>query len=401
MPWRFLRRPSQTPPEGDWTTWLILAGRGFGKTRTGAEWVHENTSRYGRFNLIGRTAGDVRDTMVEGESGLLATQVDTNRAHYMPTKRKVIWENGSTALLFSADEPDQLRGPQCEAAWLDEVASWKYPEAYDTHVLGLRLGEHPRQVITTTPRPTRIIRELMRDGATVVTRGSTYENAENLPPSFLDKIVRKYEGTRIGRQEIYAEILDDIPGALFTRERIRYGEPPRAINGDFDLLRVVVAIDPAASSFEGSDETGIVVAGIGANGLCYVLDDLSTRSSPDAWARRALSAYTEWMADRIVAEANNGGDMVKAVIQAVSAEAPIKLVYASRGKHVRAEPISSLYEQGRVYHLRMFADLEDQMCNFTQDGDGDSPDRMDALVWGITDLKPDDHVWSGQFAAIA
>jgi len=400
QPWKFLRRPSQTPPEGDWTTWLILAGRGFGKTRAGAEWVHENAGRYRRWHLIGRTAADVRDTMVEGESGLLATQKKDNPCRYMPTKRKVLWDNGAQALMFSADEPDQLRGPQTEAAWLDEMAAWKHPEAYDLHLMGFRLGDHPRQVITTTPRPTRVIRELLKDPSTVVTRGSTYENRENLAPEFFNLITRRYEGTRLGRQELYAEILDDLPGALWTRDRFKYGEPPRQ-GETYELIRVVVAVDPALSSDEDSDENGIIVVGLGVDGRVYVLDDLSSRGSPDQWARRATYAYAEWMADRIVAEANQGGDMVEAVIRNVAPDVPVKLVNASRGKRTRAEPISALYEQGRVYHLRGFPELEDQMCNYSPDSYEGSPDRMDALVWGITELKPDRQEASGQFAGIA
>jgi phage terminase large subunit-like protein len=354
----------------------------------GAEWVHENVGTYGRWTMVGRTASDVRDTMVEGESGVLATQRKDNPCHYMPTKRKVVWQNGAMALLFSADEPDQLRGPQAEASWLDELAAWKHPEAYDYHIMGLRLGLKPRQVITTTPRPTRIIRDLMKEDSTVVTRGSTYENRDNLPDAFFDLITKRYEGTRMGRQELYAEVLDDLPGALWTRDRFRYGEP-RKIDGSYDLIRVVVAIDPAISSNEDSDETGIVVVGLGGDGLVYVLDDLSMRGSPDAWARRAVYAYSEWMADRIVAESNQGGDMVSAVIRNVAPEVPVRLVTATRGKRVRAEPISALYEQGRVYHLSVFADLEDQMVNFVPDHYEGSPDRMDALVWGVTELKPD------------
>jgi len=398
--WRFLRRSSQTPPEGDWTTWLILAGRGFGKTRTGAEWVHENVHRYERWHLIGRTAADVRDTMVEGESGVIATQKKDNPCRYMPTKRKVVWENGSQALLYSADEPDQLRGPQCEAAWLDELAAWKHPEAYDLHLMGLRLGLKPRQIVTTTPRPTRVVRELLKDPSTVVSRGTTYENRENLPDAFFELITRRYEGTRMGRQELYAEVLDDLPGALWSRDRFRYGEPPKN-NGQYDLIRVVVAVDPALSSDEDSDETGIIVVGIGGDGKVYVLDDLSARGSPDQWARRATYAYAEWMADRIVAESNQGGDMVESVLRNVAPEVPVRLVNASRGKRTRAEPVSALYEQGRVYHLTAFPELEDQMCTYSPDSYEGSPDRMDALVWGITELKPDRQETSGAFAGIA
>lgn len=398
--WKYLRRRSQTPPDGDWTTWLLLAGRGFGKTRTGAEWVHENVDKYERWTLIGRTASDVRDTMVEGESGLIATSKKDNPCHYMPTKRKVTWKNGAHALLFSADEPDQLRGPQAEASWLDELAAWKHPEAYDYHIMGLRLGTKPRQVITTTPRATKIIRNLIKEPSCVVSRGSTYENRENLPESFFETITRRYEGTRMGRQELYAEVLDDLPGALWGPEMFKYKEPPR-VDGMFDLIRVVVAVDPAMTSEEDSDENGIIVVGMAGDGNVYVLDDLSIRGSPDQWARRAIYAYAEWQADRIVAESNQGGDLVKAVIQNVQPDVPVRLVTASRGKRTRAEPVSALYEQGRVYHRHAFPDLEEQMLNYSPDSYEGSPDRMDALVWGITELKPDRQEAGGAFAGIA
>ena len=338
--------------------------------------------------------------MVEGESGLIATQKKENPCRYMPTKRKVVWENGAHALLFSADEPDQLRGPQAEASWLDELAAWKHPEAYDYHIMGLRLGIKPRQVITTTPRPTKVIRELMKDHSTVISRGSTYENRDNLPDAFFDLITRRYEGTRMGRQELYAEVLDDLPGALWNSTMFRYQEPPR-IQGMFDLIRVVVSVDPALSSEEDSDENGIIVVGMAGDGQVYVLDDLSFRGSPDQWARRAAYAYAEWQADRIVAESNQGGDMVEAVIRNVAPDIPVKLVNASRGKRTRAEPISALYEQGRVYHRHAFPDLEEQMVNYSPDSYEGSPDRMDALVWGITELKPDRQESSGAFAGIA
>jgi len=267
--------------------------------------------------------------------------------------------------------------------------------------MGLRLGINPRQVITTTPRPTRVVRELMKDHTTVVTRGSTYENRDNLPDAFFELITRRYEGTRMGRQELYAEVLDDLPGALWSRDRFRYGEPPKADNGRYDLIRVVVAVDPALSADEDSDETGIVVVGTGADGKTYVLDDLSRRGSPEQWARAAVYAYAAWMADRIVAESNQGGDMVEAVIRNVAPEVPVRLVNASRGKRTRAEPVSALYEQGRVYHLQVFPELEDQMCTYSPDSYEGSPDRMDALVWGITELKPDRQETSGAFAGIA
>jgi predicted phage terminase large subunit-like protein len=388
QPWRVLARDNQLPPPGDWRTWLVLAGRGFGKTRTGAEWVHANHDRYARWHLVGPTASSVRDVMIEGESGILAVARE-NRPKYEPSKLRLTWPNGSVASLFSADEPDRLRGPQCEAAWADEVAVWRHPEAWDMLQLGLRLGPDPRQIVTTTPRPVRVIRELLADANTVTVRGSTYENRANLAPAFFSQIITRYEGTRLGRQELYAELLDDVPGALWTRAMLENRAEPQKLYREgvlsHDLQRVVVAIDPAVSASETSDETGIVVAGLGNDKRGYVLADRSVRASPDAWARRAVTAYREFKADRIVAESNNGGEMVALTIRTVDPNVPVTLVHASRGKRARAEPVAALYEQGRISHVEPFPDLEDQLCSYTPES-GDSPDRMDALVWALTDL---------------
>jgi predicted phage terminase large subunit-like protein len=383
--WRIWARPSQLPPEGSWRVWLLLAGRGFGKTRSGAEWVRAmvEEKRCRRVALVAPTAGDARDVMVEGESGLLAIAPADFRPLYEPSKRRLTWPNGAVATLFSADEPERLRGPQHDGAWCDELAAWRSPQAWDMLMFGLRLGVDPRCVVTTTPRPVRLLRQLVAAPGTVVTRGSTYENRAHLAPAFLDQIVRRYEGTRLGRQELDAEILDDVPGALWTRERI---ELARA-KGAPALRRVVVAIDPAASSGEDADETGIIVAGLGEDGHGYVLDDLSGRLPPHAWAARAVGAYRRHRADRIVAEVNNGGDMVEATVRMVDRSASFKAVRASRGKSVRAEPVAALYEQGRVHHVGCFRELEDQMCAFAADGDrGTSPDRVDALVWALSEL---------------
>jgi phage terminase large subunit-like protein len=340
--------------------------------------------------------------MVEGESGILSISRRHERPDYEPSKRRLTWPNGAVASLFSADEPDRLRGPQCEAAWLDEVAAWKYPESYDMHLLGLRLGSDPRQVVTTTPRPIRIIRELVADPTTVIVRGTTYENRANLASAFFDQIIRRYEGTRLGRQELYAEILDDVPGALWTRELIKTGFVPSILRHgepEYDLTRVVVAIDPAVTSGEDSDETGIIVAGLDALGRGHILADRSCRLSPDGWARRAVAAYREFGADRIVAEVNNGGEMVEAVLRVVDPNIPYTAVHASRGKRVRAEPIAALYEQGKVTHAEPFADLEDQLCSYTPES-GDSPDRMDALVWALTHLMLGSGT-TGDFSTVA
>jgi phage terminase large subunit-like protein len=393
--WRFWARPNQLPPQQDWRVWLVLAGRGFGKTRTGAELIRARAVglEARRLALIAPTAGDARDIMVEGESGILAISPPWERPRYEPSKRRLTWPNGAIATLFSADEPERLRGPQHDGAWCDELASWRYPEAWDMLMFGLRLGVDPRVVVTTTPRPSRLLRELMADPTVTVTRGSTYENRANLAPVFLGQIVRKYEGTRLGRQELEAELLEDVPGALWNRGVI---EAARAYAVPA-LLRVVVAIDPAASSSAGSDETGIIVAGKDEAGQGWVLADASGRYQPTEWARAAISAYRAHGADRIVAEVNNGGDMVEATIRMIDPNAPFAAVRASRGKVTRAEPVAALYEQGRVRHLGTFPQLEDQMCGFTRGLSGESdtrsmgysPDRVDALVWALTDLLVD------------
>ncbi len=321
--------------------------------------------------------------MVEGESGILAIAPPWNRPHYEPSKRRVTWPNGAIATLYSADEPERLRGPQHDLAWPDELGAWRYPETWDMLMFGLRLGSKPRAVVTTTPRPTRLIRDLIASPTTVVTRGSTYDNRANLAPAFFEQIIRKYEGTRLGRQELYAEVLDDVPGALWTRATL---EAARAQAPAPDLVRVVVAIDPAVTSGEDSDETGIIVAGKDANGHAHVLADRSCRMSPDGWATRAITALDEFKADRIVAEVNNGGDLVEATIRTVRRNAPYTKVHASRGKRVRAEPIAALYEQARVTHHGDLSALEDQMLTFLPEGSDASPDRVDALVWALTEL---------------
>jgi phage terminase large subunit-like protein len=303
--WEFQGRHSQKPPPGDWRVWLLLAGRGFGKTRAGAEFVRAmvNSKKARRIALVGSTALDVRSVMVEGESGLLSIGPPFERPRYEPSLHRLSWNNGAVATLFSADEPNRLRGPEHDLAWCDELAAWRYPQAWDMLMFGLRLGRDPRVVVTTTPRPIKLLRDLIADPKVVVTRGRTEENARNLAPAFLEQIVRRYRGTRLGRQELDGELLDDMPGALWTHALIdaaRMTEAP-------DLARIVVAIDPAVSSHEGADETGIVVAGSDRNGHGYVLADASGRYAPTEWARAAVAAYAEHRADRIVAEVNNGG----------------------------------------------------------------------------------------------
>jgi len=389
--WPAVARPNQLSPPGDWwQIWLLLAGRGFGKTRTLAEWVCDQAAsgQASRIALVAATAADARDVLVEGESGILAVAPPWCRPIYEPSKRRLTWPNGVIATTFSAEEPDRLRGPQHDAAVCDELASWSHPETWDMLQFGLRLGRKPRCLIATTPRPTKLLRELLaREGHdVVVTRGSSYDNKANLAPAFFAQIVKKYEGTRLGRQELNAELLEDTPGALWSQGLIdgtRIGAAP-------ELTRIVLAIDPAATSGEDADETGVVVVGQDKDGQGYVLADCSGRYTPIEWARIAISAYRTHHADRIVAERNNGGDMVEATLRMVDQNVPVTTVWASRGKVTRAEPISALYEQGRMHHVGTFPQLEDQMTNFTSDFDreaaGYSPDRLDAMVWAATEL---------------
>ena len=387
--WPSWARPEQLTPPGDWRIWLILAGRGWGKTRVGAE----DGKTYGlehkdsRIGIVAPTYADARDTCVEGESGLLACLPASKVLRWNRSLGELSLTNGARYKLFSADEPERLRGPQHHRMWFDEMGAWKYPQqTFDMAMFGLRLGMTPQAVITTTPRPIPLVKDLMRRvGADVVlTKRSTYDNLDNLAPAFVQQIVARYAGSRLGRQELEAEILDDNPGALWKRDAL---DALRVLQHP-DLARVVVAVGPAATSNEGSDETGIIGAGRGASdGHGYVLEDASLRDTPAEWARAAVTLYHKLKADRIVAEANQGGDMVAHTIHTVDPNVPVKLVHASRGKVARAEPVAALYEQSRVHHVGTFPDMEDQMCNWTQ-GDA-SPDRLDALVWALTELLLD------------
>lgn len=411
--WRVWARPEQLAPEGDWRTWLIMAGRGFGKTRPGAEWIRSRamSGQSPRLHLVGRTAADVRDVMVEGESGILAIHPKSERPRYEPSKRRLTWPNGCVGTTFSAEEPDSLRGPQCSDAWGDEVASWRYPDAWDQLMFGLRLGQDPRVVVSTTPRPVRIIRDLLADSTTRLSRGSSYDNRANLAPAFFEQILKRYEGTRLGQQEIHGALLDGVPGALWSRgsiERYRVAKVR-------ELRRVVIAVDPATTSTEHSDMTGIVVAGLGFDDHVYVLADLSVRASPLIWARLVAQAFNRWDADTVVAEINAGNDLVRSVLLAVTPNLPVRTIRASRGKGLRAEPVAALAEQGRVHHTQRpaclavidhdtggitwrdasphdphLADLEDQLCALTPDFDRamGSPDRADALVYAVSELCP-------------
>ncbi len=364
-------------------------GRGAGKTWVGANLTNEMSNTVSRMVLVGATSGDVRDVMIEGPSGIIETAPSWARPTYEPSKRRITWPNGSQAVCLSSEEPDRLRGVNAGWGWLDEFAAWKnIQDTYDMFSFGLRLGAHPKFLITTTPRPIKLLKEIMARPDVVTTHGSTYDNAENLAPGFLESIERRYGGTRLGKQEIYAEILDDVPGAMWVSAWI---EDHRRKAYPFDgLKRIVVAIDPAVTSGENSDETGIIVAGIDFADRAYIIEDLSGRYQPHEWAAIAVAAYKRHQADRIVGEKNNGGDMIEATIRSVDPSVSFKAVTATRGKVVRAEPISALYEQGRVSHVGVFDALEGQMLQFTSDfskaSAGYSPDRLDAMVWALTEL---------------
>jgi len=399
-------REAQRPPAGEWRTWLMLAGRGFGKTRSAAEWVRlmVQSGKMRRVALVGATAADVRDTMVEGPSGILICAERAGlSAEYQPSRRRVVFGNGAVALLYSAEEPDRLRGPQHDAAWPDELAAWertRQEETWSNLQFGLRQGGGTRQVVTTTPRPQRILRMLVARSKNpdlpgplrvVVTTGHTLENAANLDPAFIHDMSEQHEGTRLGRQELGGELLEDVEGALWTYAMIDAAR----LAADATLphmQRIVIAIDPQGAhpptetqrrNPHHLSETGIVVVGA-AGGRGYILEDLSGSYSPDGWGRVAVGAYYRWKADHITVEINNGGAMVKATLQTVDPDVPVHEVTASRGKITRAEPVAALYQQTKVSHVGSFPKLEDQMTSY--DGSGDSPDRMDAMVWGASDI---------------
>jgi phage terminase large subunit-like protein len=387
--WRFWARPDQLPPAGDWIVWLCLGGRGAGKTRTGAETVRAWVQDHEFVNLIGPTADDARDVMVLGESGILACCPAEERPRYDRSKGRLRWPNGATSLIFSAEEPDRLRGKQHMKLWCDELAAWRRPEAFDQAKLGLRLGDRPQAIVTTTPRPSRLIKDLVADPDARVTRSTSYDNRLHLADAFLERIARRFEGHALGRQEIYAEIIEAVPGAMWTRELIEKGRLAPAASAEYRTI--VVAIDPPARSGARADECGIIVAGALANGEIHVLADLSSQGeTPAQWSARAVAGYRRFCANRIVAEVNNGGDMVADVLRQCDAGIPVRSVTATRGKYLRAEPVAAAYERGLVRHAGVFGKLEDQLCALTPDFDGRangfSPDRADALVWAITDL---------------
>ena len=401
--WRVWAHPQhQLEPEGDWQTWVILGGRGAGKTRAGAEWIRDQVEgamplspgRSRRVALVGETIDQVRAVMVEGESGLMATAPPDRRPELRISQNKLIWPNGAEAMLVSAANPEALRGPQFDCAWADELAKWKKcRDAWDMLQFCLRLGERPRQVVTTTPRDNDVLIEVMGDANSVVTHAGTDVNRANLAPDFFDRLKARYGGTTTGRQELDGELVRGREGAFWSPAMIdaaRAREAP-------ELDRIVVAVDPPVTSGESADECGIVVAGVSQKGepsewKVYVLADFScARQSPQAWAEIAAEAYRDFQADRLVAEVNQGGDLVEALMRNVDAQISYRAVHATRGKRLRAEPVAALYEQGRVRHVGCFPELENQMCQFTgASGTGiKSPDRLDALVWALTDLMLD------------
>lgn len=386
--------PALAPCGAPWLTWLMIGGRGAGKTRAGAEWVRAQafgraplaTEKAGRIALVGETEHDVREVMIEGVSGLLGVHGRHERPVWMPSRKRLEWSNGAVAQVFSAEDPESLRGPQFHCAWSDEMAKWRHAEAaFDMLQFGLRLGHQPRQLITTTPRPIALLKRLLSDPTTVTTRAATSANAYFLAPTFLQGVMGRYAGTRLGRQELDGEIIEDRPDALWSRallEQCRVRDVP-------PLQRVVVAVDPPVSSGKRADACGIVAAGISGDGIVYVIADETVSSvTPTMWANKAIALWHRCEADALLVEVNQGGEMVRAVINEIDATVPVTSVRAARGKWLRAEPVATLYEQGRVKHAGAFAALEDEMCDFASSGlsSGKSPDRLDAMVWAVSAL---------------
>ena len=396
--WQFWARPEQIAPDGDWRVWLILAGRGFGKTRAGAEWVRTIAARdnRARIALLAANLGEARSVMVEGESGILAVSSAQERPNWLPSLRRLEWSNGAIATLYSAGEPDSLRGPQHSHAWCDEIAKWdnsmqRAKSAWDNLSMGLRLGRSPQICATTTPKSVPLVRELVKDDPlTVITTGRTIDNRANLPVAFMRVMERNYGGTTLGRQELDGELLQDVEGALWSRSLLEQCRNAFDLKSLTDrLVRVIVGVDPPVSA--KGDSCGIVVVGQLEDGRAIVLADCSIANpSPEQWARAVAIAYENWKADRIIAEANQGGEMVRSVLNAAQVNLPVRLVHASRGKIARAEPVAALYEAGRVVHAAMLGELEDQLCGFMGGGEyvgpGRSPDRADAMVWALTAL---------------
>ena len=398
--WPTFAHDHQLPPPGDWRVWLLMGGRGAGKTRAGAEWVRalalglgsgqaeaKGRTATGRIALVGETFADVREVMVEGVSGLLSVHSKAERPHWVPTRRRLEWPNGAVAQAFSSEDPEALRGPQFDGAWCDELAKWRHAEeTFDMLQFGLRLGDDPRQLVTTTPRPVPLLKRLLGLPGTTVTHAPTRANAPFLAPGFLEAVVSRYAGTRLGRQELDGELIEDRPDALWSRDRL---ETLRVDRAPQEMSRIVIAVDPPASSGRRSDACGIVAAGLGADGLAYVLADRSmARARPSDWAAAATGLWHGLHADCLVAEVNQGGEMVAEVIAGADAGVPVRQVRATRGKFSRAEPVAMLYDQDRIRHVGTMPELEDEMVDFGPTGlsSGRSPDRLDALVWALTEL---------------
>lgn len=385
-PWLGTGRPEQVAPDGDWLTWLFLGGRGAGKTRAGAEWLNTQVlAGAGRVAMIGPTFNDVREVMLGGPSGLLSLDAVVGRPRYEASRKRLIWPNGAVGYAFSAEDPDGLRGPQFHAAWADEFAAWARPQAtLDMLRFGLRLGEHPRLMVTTTPRPIPALRKLIAAPGVVTTRASSEANADNLAPGFIEAMRAQYGASRLARQELDGVLIEDPEGALWTRAMI-----DQALNLEpCEPDRIVVAVDPPAGAGDG-DACGIVAAGASGAGRTMtgvILADASLHARPEAWARKVAETVAAVDADHVVAEANQGGDMVRAVLQAAAPDLTVSLVHASRGKRARAEPVAALYAAGRIAHAGRFPALEDQMCAFGAPDFKGSPDRVDALVWAIAAL---------------
>lgn len=393
--WLIWARPDQKPPTtAEWAVWLVLGGRGAGKTRTGAEWVKGMAlglppyanAKTGRIALVGETQGQVRDVMIEGVSGLLAIHTKWERPTWSPSRRRLEWSTGAIAQVFSAEDPESLRGPQFGAAWSDELAKWpNLQECWDMLQFGLRLGDRPRQIVTTTPRPLPLIKRLLADPRVAVSRAATSANRFHLAADFIRSITETYGGTRLGRQELDGELVEENADALWTRAMIEGCREPAAPA----LARIVVAVDPPASSSQRADSCGLVVAGVDADGCGHVLEDGTVSGArPHEWAAKAVALYQRFEADALVVEVNQGGEMAESVIREVDPGVPVTAVRATRGKYLRAEPVAALYAQGRVRHAGTFPALEDEMCDFGPGGlsSGRSPDRLDALVWALTHL---------------
>lgn len=377
-------------PDGTWQVWFPKCGRGWGKTRVGGETVRKWVKDFRYVNLAGATASDARDIMVEGESGILSICPKDERPIYKKAESKLLWPNGALSLIFTADEPERARGKQGCKLWCDEISSWRYRDAWDQLMFGLRLGINPQAVVTSTPKPTDLVKEIIADPNTLVTHGSTYDNRQNLATQFFSRIIRKYEGTRLGKQELLGQVLDDNPNAIFhqeliDRDRIAPHLVPR------DLARVGIGVDPAATSNEDSDETGIIIGGRDnqPEPHFYIFEDITAvQATPNDWGMAVVEGYKRRRADIIVGETNNGGEMVGHVVKTVNPNVNFKSVRATRGKARRAEPIGALYEQGRVHHVGYFSRLESQMTEFDPSiEDATDTDRMDAAVWLLTELS--------------